>query len=698
MERYLKEGTKLQLNGIDGTFVIRGIIGRGSSCVVYKTDFINELGKKSEHILKEFNPKEFQLERDETGDLVLRNEAEREVYETYRDNFVQGYEKQELLRRESGLKNYTANVQNFYEDHETVYIDMSVTEGVSYNEVEEKSLYDLARRMKVLSQVVDLYHDNGYLHLDLKPSNIYVRPETETCEDVLLFDFDSMIRKEELLDHKPLSYTEDWAALELISSSRRKNVCEATDIFAIGEMFFTKLMGRHSEQWERRSFSEYEYDYESPIFENVNPSVSEYLDELFRGTLCNTASRRFQSVKELVEVLDKIINVVISDPAFLKNILIEASSKNICFDIDVIKQNIQGVKCSSLSEYEKEMNRKVFEEIIKSFDDNGKLISEFKEKYNDVFALIEKRMQVKLDGADISDRIIEIVNSTRNNFLISIQDLLDFKEAEMVVVNVQSEIPKETVMVDLTMPDTFWTKIFGKSITYYVLPLQCVLNITNQISYILRTNEDRIRREFNRIINVMFENITINLRREFVHRHEGALYDKAINMLCSGDMNCYEEGMRLLFLDYDERKAEETKEEINRQLPIFDGEIIDYINNTVFFVRKKTDFDWGGGLLFVCKGIDGIERIILALRTEAFSVSYISQKRFGKLIILLEDSHQLLLYQYIPDREEMELLEKNSIPPIYGELFLDYNEEGNIMYGKHSYIDSGDDKIFRVNL
>lgn len=261
MDRYLKSGTELRLKGIEGIFTVREIIGRGASCVVYRADFCNMLGKTSEHLLKEFNPKRIELERREDLSLTAKTEDEGKFRCRLR-NFAEGYDKQALFHQKSGLKNYTANVQNFYEDHGTVYIDMNVTEGVSYAEVREKSIYDLARRMKVLAEVVGKYHKEGYLHLDLKPGNIYVRPENETCEDVLLFDFDSMIEKGSIQENTEVSYTTDWAALELTSSSRRNLICEATDVFSIGEIFFEKLMGRHSKSWERRSFSQYVYDFQ----------------------------------------------------------------------------------------------------------------------------------------------------------------------------------------------------------------------------------------------------------------------------------------------------------------------------------------------------------------------------------------------------------------------------------------------------
>ena len=319
MRRYLENEKHISFKDINGFFEIKEIVGRGASCVVYRADFYNEFGRVSEHLLKEYNPKDIGFFRDDEECLCLNNESELERYKQGLDNFIEGYKKQELLRRSAELKNYTANVQNLYEGYGTIYIDMNVTEGTSYAVVEEKTLHNLAKRMKVLAQVVGGYHRNGYLHLDLKPNNIYVRPENETCEDVLLFDFDSLIKKEDVGRGARISYTDDWAPLELTSSSRRGLICEATDIFSLGEIFFEKLMRRHSVIRERRSFSKYEYDFESDILKNVNPKVTVLLDELFRKTLCNTVSERYQSVDDFVKVLDEIIRVSNVNEPYLKS-------------------------------------------------------------------------------------------------------------------------------------------------------------------------------------------------------------------------------------------------------------------------------------------------------------------------------------------------------------------------------------------
>ena len=314
MERYLTAGSKIKLKGIDGHYIIKGIIGRGSSCVVYTTVFFNPNGEKTEHLLKEFNPRCISLERANGVLKPVKNE-DIELFELLCTRFKDGFDKQAKLRTFPELKNYTANIQNTYYDNGTVYIDMTQTNGKSYADVEEKSIFDLARRIKVLAQVIGNYHKHGYLHLDIKPNNIFVRPEDETCEDIWLFDFDSLVHFYEengkcVIDKSvSVSYTTEYAPIELISASRRGRIGKATDIYEIGEIFFEKLMGRHSTALEHNTWFDYEYNISAPIFKNVNPKVKLLLDEFFRHTICNAATERYQTAEELIEKLDEIIEI-----------------------------------------------------------------------------------------------------------------------------------------------------------------------------------------------------------------------------------------------------------------------------------------------------------------------------------------------------------------------------------------------------
>lgn len=242
MGRYLEKGAFFPDTNNVGEYQITELIGRGSSCAVYLADFTDYEGNVTEHILKEYNPTSFHTVRSSDGRLVVR-EDECEEFENGLLRFREGYKRQLAIRRMSELKNSTINVQKIFEANGTNYIDMTVFNGIVYSRLEEESLYQLLRRMKALTQVIGSYHRAGFLHLDVKPDNIFAIPET--CELVMLFDFDSVVEKEKVGSIGGLSYTKDWAAPEQSAPALRRQICEATDLYAVGEILFFKIFGRH---------------------------------------------------------------------------------------------------------------------------------------------------------------------------------------------------------------------------------------------------------------------------------------------------------------------------------------------------------------------------------------------------------------------------------------------------------------------
>lgn len=317
MNRYFDVGFKFSVKERVGEFTIRELIGQGASCAVYRADFVDEYGNRTEHLLKEYNPKQINLFRDESGALHLERENDSASFEAGLHHFRAGYVKQLKIRRLAELKNSTSNIQGIYHVNNTQYIDMICFNGRTYDKVREKSVYDLLRRIKAVAQVVGNYHKAGYLHLDIKPQNIYTIPET--CEIVMLFDFDSVIEKTRIKYERILSYTKSWAAPEQLLPDKHERICEATDLFAIGEMIFHQLMGRHSTREERRSFAKYNFNYQSSIFENVDSKVLCLLEELLHHTICGLAKKRYQSADELIEKLDTIIEYANPSKPYLKS-------------------------------------------------------------------------------------------------------------------------------------------------------------------------------------------------------------------------------------------------------------------------------------------------------------------------------------------------------------------------------------------
>ena len=319
MRKELQNGYKLKLPDRDCEYEIVDLLGRGASCFVYLARYTkNEL--THEVILKEYNPKNLDLVRDDNGALCIPNDK-RSLFEAGLARFEQGYKKQVNMRLNKELANAISNIQWIHTANHTRYIEMTLFAGVTYHidaQPTDATLYDFLRRMKSLAAVIGYYHEAGYLHLDIKPDNIFA-PKSIDGKEVILFDFDSVIEKDVVASVDiPLSYTREWAAMEQVNPAKRASICEATDIFSVGEIIFYRIFGRHSDLNERRSYSDYSELIKKVVMRqdkilcNVNPKVFILLNELLKKTLCNVVKSRYQSADELVEKLDELIKL--ADP------------------------------------------------------------------------------------------------------------------------------------------------------------------------------------------------------------------------------------------------------------------------------------------------------------------------------------------------------------------------------------------------
>lgn len=300
-------------NGSCVKFRIVSHIGSGASCVVYYA--ICE--DNTEHLLKEYYPRYLEVERDSFGSLIVQ-ECKKEMFDNGLRRFRQGNECQKEVRLIENLKNFTSNIQGYFYGNNTEYIDMTVFAGSTYDKIRNESIHMLFRRMRVLVQVIANYHKQGLLHLDIKPENIFVRPENETVEDVILLDFDSIVQEKYRMNCSCMSYTKEWAAPEQLLEYKHGSVCKATDLFAIGEIIFTRIFGRHSTAAERRSFSSLEFDCSGEIFNNVNPKIYSLLNEFFKHTICGVVEKRYQTAEEMILVIDRIIQLADPQKPFLK--------------------------------------------------------------------------------------------------------------------------------------------------------------------------------------------------------------------------------------------------------------------------------------------------------------------------------------------------------------------------------------------
>lgn len=297
LRKPLNKGEALILG--DRKYVISNVIGDGAMCIVYSACYTDSLDFVHQVNIKECYPYHAKVTRGKGNTLMWESEGEKEEYLA---NFETSYKK--VLEHQYG--NFSIHVFDFFKANGTNYIIMDANDGVTYDKENTNSLSKILTTIKLLANAVNNYHENGYLHLDIKPSNFLVYPEPS--EHIVLFDMDTITSIKEIKSGqiKCVPFSEDWAAPEQ-KNREIKKLCPATDLYSIGAILFMKIMGRSVKSSDSRIFAEWEF--EGELFDKVNPRIKRLLTDIFRKTISAAIKRRYQSTDELIEALDEAIKV-----------------------------------------------------------------------------------------------------------------------------------------------------------------------------------------------------------------------------------------------------------------------------------------------------------------------------------------------------------------------------------------------------
>ena len=191
---------------------------------------------------------------------------------------------------------------------------MNADKGMTFDKDNAETLHDILNTVKLLAYFVGKYHENGYLHLDLKPGNFLVYPRPS--EHIVLFDMDTVTPIADINDGKMkcVSYSEGWAAPEQ-KQGKISKLCPATDIFSIGAILFEKIMGRPVAASDMSLFADWKF--EGELFEEVDPKVKRLLGKVFHRTLAANCNRRYQNISALVKDLQKACDTTAEGKPFL---------------------------------------------------------------------------------------------------------------------------------------------------------------------------------------------------------------------------------------------------------------------------------------------------------------------------------------------------------------------------------------------
>lgn len=314
-------------------FVIQEIIGRGSSCIVYKA---KRQGLPTEHLLKEYHPSNIALERGSDQVLRVKNQSDRPKFDEGLSRFIAGYQLQMHLREKDHLKNSICNVQAIHEGYGTHFIEMTVFSGKSYDQVTEGSLRNLLLRIRAITQTVAAFHQEGYLLLDLKPENTFTDPDKP--EWIVLFDFDSVVDKSNIPDNwRPYS-TRGWYAPELDSRDCRKFNGEKMDVYSIGMILYHKLTSNLLDNKSQASTKPViSLDPPTELLKGAGDKIVEKLITVLEYTLCSANFR--WTTNKLINKLDDIIHVIDQQKSAVDNLAESAPTAPVHVQVDVEVDN-----------------------------------------------------------------------------------------------------------------------------------------------------------------------------------------------------------------------------------------------------------------------------------------------------------------------------------------------------------------------
>lgn len=313
MKRNLEVSSVLQLKNDNNItdFCIEEVVGIGGSCIAYKVSYCESQDIVHKGILKEFCPAYLnegdQFARDGQALVVPTEYKEQFAYDL--EKFVQVYRDiNAYLSENLSAANYHTVQLGLYEGNNTFYTLTSCDYGKSYDKVLDTDIYTALKLVLSVTKAVELYHNAGFLHLDIKPKNVLILDEV--ADIVKLFDFDSLTAIESLKGRYDVSIPipEDYYVPELDNCDIR-NIGIHTDIFEIGAMLFSRLFGRSPEVSEMQRGVIINLQ-EVELLTGVSPQAKYELQQLFSKTIQISKRNRYQTTSELKAQLCKIIELV----------------------------------------------------------------------------------------------------------------------------------------------------------------------------------------------------------------------------------------------------------------------------------------------------------------------------------------------------------------------------------------------------
>ena len=212
------------------TFSVADVIGCGGSCIAYNAFYTDAYGIRHDGVLKQLHP---------LGTESPCRWDEVQVAEEMLKRFLDAAALQKNVGQHAETVNATSMLRTVFSYRDSLYFQFSEKlSGTSLDHIHFDTLHGFLSVLSQAAEIVCAYHAQGWLYLDLKPSNLFCRSEGNGKYAVSMFDFDSMIPLEQVTDPaQVLSCSKEYAAPELVRGNRSQ-IGISSDFFSFGCMLF----------------------------------------------------------------------------------------------------------------------------------------------------------------------------------------------------------------------------------------------------------------------------------------------------------------------------------------------------------------------------------------------------------------------------------------------------------------------------
>ncbi|MCX7103431.1 MAG: serine/threonine-protein kinase [Methylobacter sp.] len=290
-QTYPKQWNYLQTGTIIDQYVIERELAHGGFSSVY---LARQIADQIQVAIKEYLPRKFAHRT--WNNQVVANSEEAETF--FKRGRVLFFEEAKVL---SKLKHPNiVEVIGFFKANSTVYMVMTYDYGVTLNKLLSNKLLPVSEELlltlfKTLLAGLGHIHNQHFVHLDIKPSNILVRPGNEA----LLLDFGAIQSfPKSHLGKQSKVLTKGYSPIEQHNLSAQLGPW--TDIYAVGASMRTCLDNKIPVPAQDRAVE----DTLIPAVKAFKKKYPEYLLNAIDWAMALQPEDRPQSVAELLKVFD----------------------------------------------------------------------------------------------------------------------------------------------------------------------------------------------------------------------------------------------------------------------------------------------------------------------------------------------------------------------------------------------------------